>query len=137
MQIASQVNLSAPANPDADGRLSEFAHRLAKTHQVENTPFKKPRLAEDLKSWEQALRNANAIFKAANSMDLSVSRASEWMLDNYYIITQTFNQIEEDLPASFLSQLPRLDGTALKGLPRVFAVAWEWIGYCQSQIDMD
>ncbi|MGZ6347056.1 MAG: hypothetical protein ACXWNC_05760, partial [Anaerolineales bacterium] len=136
MQIASQLNLSAPANSDAERQLREFAQTLAKTHQVGNTPFKKPKLAEDLKSWDQALRNANVIFKTANSTNVSVSRASEWMLDNFYIITQTFRQIEEDLPASFLNQLPRLDGTALKGLPRVFAVAWEWIGYSQSQLDL-
>ncbi len=136
MQIASQLDLAAPANSDAERQLREFAHTLAKTHQVEKTPFKKPRLAEDLKSWDQALRNTHAIFKAANSTNVSVSRASEWMLDNFYIITQTFHQIEEDLPASFLNQLPRLDGTVLKGLPRVFALAWEWIGYSQSQLDL-
>ncbi|HEX7619789.1 MAG TPA: glucoamylase family protein [Anaerolineales bacterium] len=136
MQIDSQVNLSASVNSDADSRLREFAHRLAKTHKVEKLPFKKSSLVEALKSWERALRNANAIFKAVSSTDISISRASEWMLDNFYIVTQTFNQIEEDLPASYLNQLPRLDGTALKGLPRIFALAWEWIGYSQSQIDL-
>ena len=34
------------------------------------------------------------------------------MLDNFYIVKQTFRQIKEDLPASFLNQLPRLKGTA-------------------------
>ncbi len=137
MQIDSQVNLSASAKPEADSRLSEFAHRLANSHQLEKPPYQKSSLVEALKSWEQTLRNANGIFKAVTSTDLPVSRASEWMLDNFYIITQTFNQIEEDLPSSYLNQLPRLGGTALKGLPRVFALAWEWIGYSQSQIDLN
>ena len=120
MQIASQLNLSAPANSDAERQLREFAQSLAKTHRVERASFKKSSLVEHLKSWEQALRNANAILKTATSTDVSVSRASEWMLDNFYIVSQTFRQIEEDLPARYLNQLPRLDGTALKGLPRIF-----------------
>ncbi len=137
MQIGSQVNLSASSTLDADSRLSEFAHRLAKTHKLEEPPFTKSSLVEALKSWEQALRNANAIFKAVTSTDLPVSRASEWMQDNFYVISQTFHQIEEDLPTSYLNQLPRLDGTALKGLPRVFSLAWELIGYSQSQVDLN
>ena len=154
MQIAPQVILSEPANPDADKRLREFAHRLAKTHRVEISHSKKTTLLEYLQSWEQALRNANAIFKAVPAKDLPVSRAGEWMLDNFYIVKQTFRQIEEDLPASFLDLLPKLDGTPLKGhprpvpragtgtaslepgLPRIFALAWEWIGYSHSQIDL-
>ena len=82
------------------------------------------------------MRNANAIFKAVPSKDLPVSRAGEWMLDNFYIVKQTFRQIEEDLPASFLNQLPKLDGTPLQGHSRIFALAREWIGYSQSQIDL-
>ena len=53
-------------------------------------------------------------------MSLPVSRAGEWMLDNFYVVKQTFRQIEEDLPASFLNQLPKLDGTPLQGTSRVF-----------------
>ncbi len=58
------------------------------------------------------------------------------MLDNFYVVKQTFRQIEEGLPASFINQLPKLDGTPLKGHPRIFALAWEWIGYSQGQIDL-
>ncbi len=68
--------------------------------------------------------------------DLAFSRAGEWMLDNFYVVKQTFRQIEEGLPASFINQLPKLDGTPLKGHPRIFALAWEWIGYSQGQIDL-
>ncbi|MBE3068466.1 MAG: hypothetical protein IMZ73_13740, partial [Chloroflexi bacterium] len=172
MQFAPQVILSEPANPDADKRLREFAHRLAKTHEGALVPArdtvvifhpKKTTLLEYLPSWELVLRNANAIFKAVPAKDLPVSRAGEWMLDNFYFVKQIFRQIEEDLPASYLDLLPKLDGTPLQGhprpvsrdgtgtaslepglprpvlepgLPRIFALAREWIGYSQSQIDL-
>jgi len=99
-----QIISSEPANPDADSRLREFAHRLAKTHDadavavpvtgtVEISHPQKTDLLERLQSWEQVLRNANAIFKSLPSKNLQVSRAGEWMLDNFYIVKQTLRQI--------------------------------------------
>ena len=156
MLPSPRVNLSDPAKPDTDNRLSDFARRLANTHAVDTVPpparnsagisrHPKPDLLEQMEIWEKALRSANAIFKAVPSNDLPVSRAGEWMLDNFYVVKQTFRQIEENLPASFYNQLPTLDGTSLQGhprpvqepgLPRIFALAWEWIGYSQSQLDL-
>ncbi|MEP6894745.1 MAG: glucoamylase family protein, partial [Chloroflexota bacterium] len=76
------------------------------------------------------------IFKSVPAKDLQVSRAGEWILDNYYIVKKTIVQIDEDLPANFLSQLPKLTGTPLHGHSRVFALAREWIAYSQSQLDL-
>jgi hypothetical protein len=156
MLSSPRANLSDPAKPDTDNRLSDFARRLAKTHAVDAVPLPvrnsagisrrpRPDLLEQMEIWEKALRSANAIFKAVPSNDLPVSRAGEWMLDNFYVVKQTFRQIEENLPASFLNQLPKLAGTPLRGspgsgtgqgYPRIFALAWEWIGYSQSQLDL-
>ena len=58
------------------------------------------------------------------------------MLDNFYVVKQTIRQIEEDLPDSFLSELPKLKETSLEGHSRIFALAREWIGYSQGQIDL-
>ncbi|RJP47823.1 MAG: cellobiose phosphorylase, partial [Anaerolineaceae bacterium] len=136
MQAASPVTLSGPTDQAADSRLREFARHLAKLHTVEKSRPPNAGLLKHLIIWEQVLLTANAIFKSAPSNDLPVSRAGEWMLDNFYVVKQTFRQIEEDLPASFLKQLPRLDGTPLQGHPRIFALAWEWLGFSQSQLDL-
>ena len=141
MQIAPQVISSETANPDGDSRLKEFAYQLAKTHVVVPVPARdvleisrpiKNDLLDHLKIWELTLRNANAIFKSVPANDAPVSRAGEWMLDNFYIVKQTLRQIEEDLPASFLNELPKLES----GHPRIFALAREWVDYSQSQIDL-
>src|SRR5512133_2079518 len=144
MLIAPQVILSEPLNPGVDIRLREFAHRLAKTHEtgtVKISRTEETTLLEYLESWELALRNAYAIFKGVPSKHLPdpsgrSSRAGEWMLDNFYIVKQTIRQIEEDLPDSFLDELPKLSETSLQGHSRIFALAREWIGYSQGQIDL-
>jgi len=138
MQTSPPAILSEPANQDADSRLREFAHNLAKSHIVEISRPQKNDLLGRLKSWEQVLHNANTIFKATPAKEVAVSRAGEWMLDNFYIVKQTFRQIEEDLPVDFLNQLPKLAGAQSQQQmhSRIFALAWEWIGYSQSQIDL-
>ena len=136
MQIAPQVIQTEPVNSDTDSRLRKFAHQLAKTHTVENSKFQKIDILKTLHGWALALRNANVIFKSVPAKNVPVSRAGEWMLDNFYLVKQTLRQIEEDLPASFLNELPKLDGTPLQGHTRIFALAREWIGYTQSQIDL-
>jgi len=142
MLIDSQVTQSEPPAPIVDIRLREFAHRLAKTHAVETKKTSgrtETTLLDYLQCWELALRNAYAVFKAVPSKpDPSgrSSRAGEWMLDNFYIVKQTIRQIEEDLPDSFLKELPKLSETTLQGHSRIFALAREWIGYSQGQIDL-
>src|SRR5690349_736968 len=143
MQMAPQVTSSETTNPVADQRLREFAHQLAKTHEtfhisLNNVKKSNPRLnlLENLNKWELDLSNANKIFKSIPAKDLAFSRAGEWMLDNFYIVKQTLRQIEKDLPSSFLDQLPKLTETNLEGYPRVFALAHEWVGYTQSQLDL-
>ncbi len=141
------ANPSDPVRSDTDHRPSDFAHILAKKHKAKSVllPTRKtrktagilrqlkPDLLKEMKAWEKTLRNANSIFKAVPSNDLPVSRAGEWMLDNFYVVQQTFRQIEENLPADFLNYLPKLAGTSLS---RIFTLAWEWIGYSQSQLDL-
>jgi cyclic beta-1,2-glucan synthetase len=130
MQIAPQTTLSESANPDADRQLQDFTRRLAQTHTLTTARKHKPNLLNRLENWELALQNTYAVFKSAPAKDAPSSRAREWMLDNFYVVKQTLRQIEEDLPDSFLNQLPVLDS----GLPRIFALAREWIGYSQSQL---
>ena len=118
MQAVPLVIPSEAAHPDPETRLREFARQLAETQSLEPGRRQKSDLLERLQSWEQALRNANAFFKAMPSRDMPVSRAGEWMLDNYNVVKQTFHQIAEALPASFLDQLPKLSGTSPEpGIP--------------------
>ena len=122
MQVTPPAILSNSADSAADNRLREFAYQLAKLHEVipvsatgivDISHPKKADLLDHLNVWEQALRNANAIFKAVPSNDLPVSRAGEWMLDNYYLVKQTFRQIEEDLPESYLASLLQSGGRSV------------------------
>jgi cyclic beta-1,2-glucan synthetase len=134
---ATPSRASEQANPDAGVRLEQLARQLAQIYTVEKSPKHNAILLQHLQSWEHTLRAAYAVFRGESSKDLAFSRAGEWMLDNFYVVEQTLHQIEEDLPESYYDQLPKLDKTALKGVPRIFGLAWEWVRYSQSQLELN
>jgi cyclic beta-1,2-glucan synthetase len=145
LTIIPQVHFTEPPAPAVDLRLKEFAHFLAETHANALVTIKsknssswipKTGLLGHLPGSEKTLQKANIFFKAGPPTDASILRAGEWLLDNFYVIKQTIHQIEEGLPTSFQEQLPILSGTPLKGRPRIFAVAWEWLEHSQSQLDL-
>jgi cyclic beta-1,2-glucan synthetase len=76
----------------------------------------------DLKLYDTWLAEAHTFFQEASKQDLTLTLASEWLLDNYYIIHQALLQIEEDLSAGFYKQLPKLADGPLKALPRIYAI---------------
>ena len=69
------------------------------------------------------LADAHQYFRDLSQKQNVLSHTSEWILDNYYIIRQSIQQIKEDLPSSFYSQLPKLACGPFKGFPRIFALA--------------
>ena len=123
-------------NPELEGRLEQLARQLAQDSLADKKTKHNTFLLQHLRNWKHALHAAHLYFRVESTKERAFSRAGEWMLDNFYVVEQTFHQIEEDLPQSFYNQLPKLADGAQKGYPRIFGLAWEWIGYSQSQLDL-
>ena len=131
MPLAAQTTASNFAPSDANPALNDLAHQLAKTHVLNFSGQPKTALLKSLPALELTLRKAYALFKSLPAQSAPVSRASEWMLDNFYIARQTFRQVESDLPENFLAELPKLaDGEA-----RILTLARAWVGACQSRLE--
>ncbi len=133
---STSMGVPEQANPEAGGRLEQLARQLALLFTIEKNQKHKAILLHDLEEWEKSLQAAYAVFKGRSSKDKAFLLASEWMLDNFYVVKQTFLQINEGLPSSYFNQLPRLDGTLQKGYPRIFALSWEWVGFSQEMLDL-
>ena len=83
------------------------------------------------------MRHAYQYFVKASEAQLVLPYAGEWLLDNYYVVQQALRQIREDMPEGYYRQLPKLDTSPLEGYPRIYALAREIIGYCESHLDLD
>jgi cyclic beta-1,2-glucan synthetase len=76
-----------------------------------------------LNAYKAWLASAHSSLRDASRQNKDLSYATEWILDNYYIIHQAIQQIQEALPPTYFNQLPKLDSGLLKGRPRIYAVA--------------
>jgi len=56
------------------------------------------------------------------------------LLDNFFVVVQAIRQVREDMPTGYYQQLPKLQNTALKHYPRIYALAHETVGYSNRQI---
>jgi hypothetical protein len=65
----------------------------------------------------------------------AVPPASEWLLDNFYIIEKQVKGMRRDLKKSDYNRLPILKSGPLKGQIRIFAVAVELVAHTDGQID--
>ena len=130
-----EQNEDSPINPSVTKteQIQDLVNTLVSRYQPVDSETrgqrKKPAGLErdlaghDLELYESWLAEAHRYFREASAQKLPLTYASEWILDNYYIIRQALQQIEEDLPVSFYNQLPRLVGEPLKGYPRIYAIA--------------
>ncbi len=121
--------------------LEDLARRLASSHTLRRREQWRSApgtaLTRFLDDYADLIEKAIQHFRGASEEELAVSYAAEWMLDNKYILDQALREIAEDLPLHYYRQLPKLAGGTLDGLPRIYALAREWIVYEHVHLDTE
>lgn len=86
-------------------------------------------------------QNATLIDATCNELTAAVKQgrqitpASEWLLDNFYLIEEQIRIARRHLPRNYSRQLPRLEGDALPACPRVYRIALEIIAHGDGRVD--
>jgi cyclic beta-1,2-glucan synthetase len=114
-----------------------LARQTADAHASTRPARRYPALLDELREQEKLLRAAFQYFARASEVQLAISYAAEWLLDNFYLVEQALRQIREHMPAGYYRQLPKLASTPLEGYPRVYALARKIIEYHENQLDLD
>jgi len=65
----------------------------------------------------------------------AITPATEWLVDNFYIVEEQLREIRDDLPPGFYRELPKLASGPLQGYPRVFGIAWAFVAHTDSRFD--
>src|SRR5574341_62067 len=98
-----------------DTLASQLAEQL-KTSQLRRDSSPIPARLKQLKQFFQMAYNH---FEEAAKTQAAVSNASEWFLDNFYVIEQAIQVLEDDLPADYYARLPKIPG----GPTRAYLIA--------------
>ncbi|MBA2687812.1 MAG: cyclic beta 1-2 glucan synthetase, partial [Gemmatimonadaceae bacterium] len=120
-------------------RLAERARAIARQHTL--LPSRKQRgsgpLLERLDDTRRVLRTVYERLNEAVEVDLDISPAGEWLLDNAYIVQEHIREIRTSLPKGYYQELPKLAAGTLAGYPRVYELAIELIAHTEGHIDTD
>ena len=116
--------------------LEEHARRLAALFTVAGRPRGRGRI--HLRRLKENRRALGAVYVAMAEdarRGEPVSPATEWLLDNFHVMSAAARDIVRDLPASFFRRLPTIAADEFAGVPRVYALALELIRTSAGHLD--
>lgn len=121
-----------PLDPE---RLKLHAADVAKAHGT------KPRLRTTkilLKRLEANYDRITAVYQYLHEKAKTgkpMSPASEWILDNYYLVEEQAKAARQELQREGQVRLPVLDRGPLQGYPRIYAIALELVSHTDGRLE--
>ena len=115
-------------------QMEQHGKRLAAKHKLtEESPQDQllTRLAEN----EAVLIDVCGRLMTAVKAGQQITPASEWLLDNFYLIEDQIRTAKRHLPEGYSRELPRLLSGPSAGLPRVCDIALELISHGDGRVD--
>ena len=92
-----------------------------------------PRLAAN----EEILQRVFEQLTQAVAAGRRVTPASDWLLDNFYLVEEQIRTAKRHLPRNYSRQLPRLATGPSAGFPRVWDIALETISHGDGRVDLE
>lgn len=117
-------------------QMEEHGRALAAFHRVQPGRGRN-RLLARLDENEAVLADTCALLSAAIRENRRVTPASEWLLDNFYLIDEHLRTAKLHFPKGYSFQLPRLANGMSAGLPRIYDIALSAISHGDGRFDQD
>jgi cyclic beta-1,2-glucan synthetase len=118
-------------------QIQEHALRHAKEQQVDSRPQRSAELLKRIKQSRQQIRLVCEDLNAASRLEQKATPATDWILDNEYILEGNARDVLLNLPRRFYRQLPVLDSDPYKGLPCVYGLAKELVSHTELRLDQE
>ncbi|WHH60301.1 glucoamylase family protein [Petroclostridium sp. X23] len=119
-------------NPE---ELEQHAREIARNHTVTQNSISVTWLITRMNDNFTLITSAYKKLNDDLKDNKTVAPAAEWLLDNYYIIEQQIKEIRQNLNKKYYLQLPVLKEGALRGYPRIYAVAHEIVAHTDGRFD--
>lgn len=116
-------------------RLEEHAKELASKQRVMAAPGRGRLLASRIKENGRIIRAANQAVAATVREQRAITPAAEWLLDNFHVVDDQLRDIQDNLPAGYYRELPKLTGGPLRRYPRVYELSWSFVAHTDSCFD--
>jgi cyclic beta-1,2-glucan synthetase len=117
-------------------RLSEHAAEVARAQGLPWTSTRPSPLPRRFLEARRMIDHAYDVLERNLGRSRPPSPAEEWLLDNAYVVEDQIREIKEDLPRSYLVELPRLALGRMRGYPRVYGVCLDHLRHTDGRVDL-
>ncbi len=118
--------------------VGELALELAEKFAISSRPAERFPILPQLKALERDIQAAHQQFEAAaRAQQPDISPAAEWLLDNFHIVRQAFQQIRIGMPADYYSRLPKVNLQNGLELARIYLLASTLASFYESRLDAE
>jgi cyclic beta-1,2-glucan synthetase len=117
-------------------QLARHAMSIAASHQLASGSAA-DKLIPRLNDNARVLMDTYDVITAAVERNRRISPASEWLLDNFYLVEDQIRIVRRHLPPSYGRELPRLANGVAPDHPRAYAIALELISHVDGRLDAD
>ena len=116
-------------------QMRDHGKTLAESHHISHSRLRFDKILTRLYENEAVLNEVRAVITEAVSEGRRIVPASNWLLDNFYLVEEHIRTSKRDLPAGYSRELPRLQVGQSAGLPRVYDIALERISHGDGLVD--
>ena len=118
-------------------QLENYLEKVASEHILQAKSDKDTypiyRLEENFKQ----ITKTYDILSSHLKLGINIHPAGEWLLDNYYIIEETYKTIKKELSLKKYRSFIGIQNGEYKGFARIYVLAAEIVGYTDGKIDSD
>ncbi len=109
---------------------------LAKSHKLQKG-FSFDKLLKRLEDNERTLLEVRNLLVESLRADKTITPASEWLLDNFYLVEEQVVIARKHLPKGYSEALPYLAEGMSAGMPRVYDIVLEIIAHSDGRVDVN
>jgi len=109
---------------------------LAKSHKLQKGKCA-DKLLKRLEDNEKTLLEVRNLLVESIKNDKTITPASEWLLDNFYLIEEQIVIARKHLPKGYSEALPCLAESLSAGMPRVYDIVLEIIAHSDGRVDVN
>ena len=133
MKLAKFLNIKG-ATLDQE-QLENYLEKIASEHILQKNSNKNtypiPRLEDNFKQITKTYDFLNYNLK----LGINIHPAGEWLLDNYYILEETYKTIKKELSIKKYTSFIGISNGEYQGFARIYVLSSEIIGYSDGKID--
>lgn len=122
--------LYASDQMDRHGKVLAKSHKLQKGKSADQ-------LLKRLENNEKLLLEVRNLLVESIRNDKAITPASEWLLDNFYLIEEQVVIARKHLPKGYSEALPYLAEGLSAGMPRVYDIVLEIIAHSDGRVDVN